>query len=46
MAQNAKKVDWAALLRLLVVVLTAVIEVIGEDNDEESEAGKKIDERK
>lgn len=46
MAQNAKKIDWAALLRLLIVVLTAVAEVIGEDNDEESEAGKKVDERK
>ena len=33
MTQNAKKVDWAALLRLLIVVLTAVVEVIGEDND-------------
>lgn len=41
MAKNAKKVDWAALLRLLIVVLSAVVEVIGEDNDEESEAEKK-----
>lgn len=46
MTQNAKKVDWAALLRLLIVVLTAVVEVIGEDSDEENEAEKKNDIRK
>lgn len=35
MAQNAKKIDWAAVLRLLIVVLSAIAEVIGNDSEEE-----------
>lgn len=34
MATNAKKVDWASVIRLVIVVLTALIEVIGEDSEE------------
>ena len=36
MAQNAKKIDWAVFIRLAIVVLTALLEVVGEDGTEES----------
>lgn len=41
MAQNAKKVDWAGVIRILIVVLTAIIEVIGDDSEEKKEVETK-----
>lgn len=35
MAQNAKKIDWAAMLRIIIMVLSAIAEVISEDSQEE-----------
>lgn len=41
MAQNAKKIDWAAVLRLLIVVLSAIAEVISDDSEEKKEVETK-----
>lgn len=41
MTQNAKKMDWAMFIRLAIVVLTALLEVVGEDSTEENKVGTK-----
>lgn len=41
MAQNAKKIDWADVLRIVILVLTAVAEVIGQDSTEEEKKDTK-----
>lgn len=46
MAQNAKKIDWAAMLRIIILVLTAIAEVVGEDSQEEKkEDAKSVDKK-
>ena len=35
MAQNAKKIDWANMLRIIILVLSAIAEVIAEGEQEE-----------
>lgn len=46
MAQNAKKIDWAAMLKIVILVLTAIAEVIGEDSTEEEKSTQKSVEKK
>lgn len=41
MAQNVKKIDWAAVLRIVILVLTAVAEVLGEDSPKEEKKDTK-----
>lgn len=41
MTQNAKKIDWAVFIRLAIVVLTALLEVVGEDSEEKKEVESK-----
>lgn len=35
MATNAKKIDWANMLRIIILVLSAIAEVIAEGEQEE-----------
>lgn len=46
MATNEKKIDWAAVLRLLIVVLSAIAEVIGDDSEEKKEVETKSIDKK
>lgn len=46
MATNAKKIDWAVFIRLAIVVLTALLEVVGEDSTEENNIDTKSIEKK
>ena len=46
MAQNAKKIDWAAMLKIIILVLTAIAEVVGEDNQEEKKEDTKSVDKK
>lgn len=46
MANNAKKIDWAAMLKIIILVLTAIAEVVGEDNQEEKKEDTKSIEKK
>lgn len=41
MAQNAKKVDWAGVIRIVIVILTAILEVVGSDSEEKNEVEQK-----
>lgn len=46
MATNAKKVDWASVIRLVIVVLTALLEVVGDDSEEKNvEQQKSVDKK-
>lgn len=46
MAQNVKKIDWSAVLRIVILVLTAVAEVIGEDSNSEDDQKTKNTDKK
>lgn len=46
MATNAKKVDWASVIRLVIVVLTALLEVVGDDSEEKKEVETKSIDKK
>lgn len=46
MAQNVKKIDWSAVLRIVILVLTAVAEVLGEDDHEEKKNDTKSTDKK
>lgn len=35
MTQNAKKIDWANMLKIIILVLSAIAEVISENDQEE-----------
>lgn len=45
MTQNAKKVDWASVIRLVIVVLTALLEVVGSDSEEKEVETKSVDKK-
>lgn len=46
MAQNAKKIDWANMLRIIILVLSAIAEVIAEGEQEEKKEDTKSIEKK
>lgn len=46
MAQNAKKIDWANMLRIIILVLSAIAEVIAEGEQEEKKEDTKSVEKK
>lgn len=46
MATNAKKIDWANMLKIIILVLTAIAEVIAENEQEEKKEDTKSIEKK
>ena len=46
MAQNDKKIDWSVFIRLAIVVLTALLEVVGEDSTEKNKVETKSVDKK
>lgn len=46
MAQNAKKIDWAGMLRIIILVLSAIADVIAEDDKEEEKTNAKSVDKK
>lgn len=46
MTQNAKKIDWAVFIRLAIVVLTALLEVVSDDSEEEKKVETKSIDKK
>lgn len=46
MAQNAKKIDWANMLKIIILVLSAIAEVIAENDQEEEKEDTKSVEKK
>ena len=46
MATNAKKIDWANVLKIIILVLTAIAEVIAENEQEEKKEDTKSVEKK
>lgn len=46
MAQNAKKIDWANMLKIIILVLSAIAEVIAENDQEEKKEDTKSVEKK
>lgn len=47
MAQNAKKIDWANMLKIIILVLSAIAEVIAENDQEEKkeDSTKSVDKK-